>query len=140
MGFYEETLEKLNKMNDDSFLRGKCKNYKDCEKIPMGYSDIAVLVLVGCREGQGAVTELLNFGSDGDYSAYIALEDTEIGEHYNKVTSFNSWLKIYDDADRIIMLYAQTINIYRAGDFGTIIQLIKPNYTTLNWLRNLYGK
>ena len=110
-----------------------CKN-------PDGYSDIAALVLVGCREGQGAVAELLNFGSDGNYSAYIALEDTEIEEHYNKVTSFNSWLKIYDDADKIITLYAQTINIYRAGDFGMIIQLIKPNYTTLNFLRNLYSE
>ncbi len=138
MKFYEERIEELNKRNDDSFLRDKCKNYKDCKKIPMGYSDIAALVLVGCREDKGAMTELLNFGSDGNYSAYIALEDTEIPEHYRHIASFNHWLKIYDDSERIISLSAQTIKVYRAGDFGMILQLIKPNFETLDFLKTLY--
>ena len=51
------------------------KSYKDFEKIYIGGSDIASLVLVGCKhnekgESLGAATELLHFGEDNCYRAY----------------------------------------------------------------------
>lgn len=100
------------------------KTYKDFEKIRIGESDIANLVMVGCREDQGAVTELLHFGEDGDYEAYYVTEPCEIGEHYKKVASFESWLKIYDDTERTFDEYGD-FNIYRAGDFGCIIEKVR---------------
>lgn len=106
---------------------GKMRYYKDCPVLNMGYSDIAALVLVGFKENEsaGAVSELLKFGSDGSYKAYIVPEDTAIPEHYKKITTFNKWLKVYDDGQRIIEFRAKKINIYRAGNFGMIVQLIE---------------
>lgn len=101
------------------------KYYKDCLVLNMGHSDIAALVLVGFKESDGAVSELLNFGSDGSYKTYIVSEDTVIPEHYKKITTFNKWLKVYDDEQRIIEFRAKKINIYRAGNFGMIVQLIE---------------
>ena len=100
------------------------KTYKDFEKIKIGESDIACLVMVGCREDKGAITELLHFGEDGFYEAYYATEPCEIGEHYKKVASFESWLKIYDDTERTFNEYGD-FNIYRAGDFGCIIEKVR---------------
>jgi hypothetical protein len=68
---------------------------------------------------------VLDFGEDGVYGAYIIDENTEIGSHYSKVATFNDWLKIYDDDELTYKVYAEEINIYRAGDFGCIIQVIK---------------
>jgi hypothetical protein len=101
------------------------KNYKKCEKEDIGYSEIATLVLAGCRGEEGLKTEQLCFGADGAYYAYIADSETEIGEHYKKTATFNHWLKIYDDETLRYEVDAKEINIYRAGDFGCIIQIIK---------------
>lgn len=105
------------------------KTYKEFKKIYIGDSDIACLVLVGCKVNQkgenvGASTELLNFGEDGSYKAYYVTEPCEIGEHYKKVTSFNSWLKIYDDTEKMFDEYGD-FNIYRAGEFGCIIEKVR---------------
>lgn len=105
------------------------KSYKDFNTISIGGSDIACLVLVGCKvnekgESLGAFTELLHFGEDGSYRAYYATEPCEVGEHYKKVASFNGWLKIYDDSDRTFSEYGD-FNIYRAGDFGCIIEKVR---------------
>ena len=100
------------------------KTYKDFKQIPIGASDIASLVLVGCKPEQGAVTEMLHFGEDGLYHAYYVDEPAEIGEHYKLRTSFQSWLKIYDDTERTFSEYGN-FNIYRAGDFGCIIEKVK---------------
>lgn len=86
-------------------------------------SDIAALILVGCDEN-GLKTSTLDFGEDGSYMAYVVDEDAEIGAHYKKVADFKHWLKIYDDDELIYRVNAQGINIYRAGDFGCIIQTI----------------
>ena len=49
----------------------------------------------------------------------------ETGElYYEKVDDFKHWLKIYDDDELTYRVNAQEINIYRAGDFGCIIQTI----------------
>lgn len=101
------------------------KNYKEFEQQFIGDSDIATLILVGCRGEEGLKTEQLHFSEDGNYRAYIVDADTEIGNHYKKVATFNHWLKIYDDEGLTYSVMADEINIYRAGDFGCIIQVIK---------------
>ena len=65
------------------------------------------------------------FGEDGCYKAYIVTEDTEIGSHYSKVASFTDWMKIYDDDEKTFEKKAKKINVYRAGEFGCIIQIIQ---------------
>ena len=100
------------------------KNYKDYEKKIIGASNIATLVAVGCC-GNGLNTGMIQFGSDGVYSAYIVDQDAEIGEHYKKVYSFTDWLKIYDDEGLAFDVCGKEINIYRAAEMGCIIQVIK---------------
>jgi len=101
------------------------KSYKDFEKRYIGDSDIAALILVGYKDNEGLVTQILNFEEDGDYRAYIVRgADVEIGTHYKKVATFNSWLKVYDDDTKILDENAGEINVYRAGMRGCIIQLI----------------
>lgn len=102
------------------------KNYKEYEKRFIGASDIAALILVGCDEN-GLKTSTLDFGEDGSYMAYVVDEDAELGAHYKKVADFKHWLKIYDDDELTYRVNAQEINIYRAGDFGCIIQTISKH-------------
>jgi len=101
------------------------KNYKEFEQQFIGSSEIATLILVGCRGEEGIKTEQLHFGEDGNYKAYIVDANTEIGSHYRKVATFNYWLKIYDDEGLTYRINAKKINIYRAGEFGCIIQVIE---------------
>lgn len=101
------------------------KNYKEFEQQFIGDSDIATLILVGCRGEEGLKTEQLHFGEDGSYRAYIVDADTEIGSHYKKIAAFNYWLKIYDDDGLTYDVNADEINIYRAGEYGCIIQVIE---------------
>lgn len=102
------------------------KNYKDFEQTYIGSSDIATLILAGFREGVGFVTEPLSFGGDGNYYAYMVEgEDVQIGDHYALVSTFNYWLKIYDDEDRTYYDDAEEFRICRAGDYGVIIQVIR---------------
>jgi hypothetical protein len=100
------------------------KSYKDFRQITIGDSDIASLVLVGCKQNQGAVSEMLNFGEDGLYKAYYVDEPCEMGEHYKLISSFESWLKIYDDSELTFHEYGD-FNIYRAGEFGCIIEKVE---------------
>lgn len=103
--------------------------YKDYEKKHIGCSDIACLILVGCRASEGVKAEKLLFGEDGSYSAYVVEqtehEDVKIESHYTKVATFNHWLKIYDDDGKTFACRGKEINIYRAGEFGCIIQILK---------------
>jgi hypothetical protein len=103
----------------------KNADYHNFTRQFIGSSDIASLVLVGCRTGAGAVAEMLHFGEDGNYYAYIVDQKIEIPSHYKLVTSFESWLKIYDDDELIYKCSASQIDIYRAGDFGCIINILK---------------
>lgn len=103
------------------------KNYKEFKKIYIGESDIASLILAGCDEN-GLVTKKLNFGEDGNYSAYLIecsnVEDVEIGNHYVLIAKFNHWLRIYDDNEKTFDEKAKEFYIYRAGEYGCIIQKI----------------
>lgn len=96
-------------------------NYKDFDKIFIGYSDISTLILYGCY---GNLKEL-HFGEDNSYQAYLVYgRHVEIGNHYNEVGRFYSWLKIYDDETLVRVFRAKEIVVYRAGEMGCIIQLI----------------
>lgn len=56
------------------------KDHREYKKIPLGESDIASLLL---RHPAGC--EMLDFGEDGSYSAYLVDDDCEIPEHYTKI-------------------------------------------------------
>lgn len=100
------------------------KNYKDFMREFIGESDIASLVMVGFKDNIGATTELLRFGKDSSYYAYVCEGEVEIGKHYELVAEFNSWLKIYDDTELVREFNGRTIRIYRAGEEGCIINLL----------------
>ena len=96
-------------------------NYKNFEKIYIGDSDIASLVLRTPTK-----VDILKFGGDSSYYAYECFGEVEIGEHYSKVFSGETWLKIYDDEG---LSYShseyngkyKSFDIYRAGEYGCII-------------------
>ena len=95
------------------------KSYKEYDTRFIGASDIASLTL---RSPEGAA--VLNFGQDGGYSAYLVDEDAEIGSHYKEVYSCTKWLWIFDDTERSARFRSDIIKVYRAGEFGCIIQRI----------------
>lgn len=100
------------------------KSYKDCPIVSLGYSDIAALIAVGC----GLKLDEIHYGGDDFYEAYLVTdEDIEIGSHYQKVFECESWLKIYDDDTCVFKSDFQynRFEIYRAGNFGTIIRCLK---------------
>lgn len=106
------------------------KNYRDFEKKYIGSSDIASLTF---RAGNDVFP--VNFGSDGSYDAYIVRGEAEIGEHYTLVhESKFIWLHIFDDSELTFKDSCynaksedryDTIRVYRAGEFGCIIQFLK---------------
>lgn len=105
--------------------------YKNYEQKSIGCSDIAALTLTGMRpadepgDGTGLKTCALHFGGDGSYDAYVVDDDAEIGAHYALEATFAHWLKIYDDDELVREFDADIIKVYRAGDFGCIVQLCK---------------
>lgn len=102
------------------------KSYKEYGKWWIGESDIATLVCVGIDEKEDDIeTFFLEFSGDGEYYAYIVDEEAEIGSHYKLVHTFTYWCRIYDDSSKTCEVSGKKINIYRAGDFGTIVQVIR---------------
>lgn len=100
------------------------KHYKwDYEKQYIGGSDVAALILVGCKENEGMCSEILNFGEDNDYEAYIVDEYAEIPERYRLEHEFSSWVKVYDDDSMVKKFEAEKVKVYRCGEMGCIIQL-----------------
>lgn len=98
------------------------KNHHSYPKTYIGGSDIATLIMVGPPAKDGdALSKELCFGEDGDYTAYIVDDKAIIPEYYHHVASFNHWLKIYDD-DELCFSQNGNFSVYRAGDFGCIIQ------------------
>ena len=100
-------------------------SYKDYETKIIGTSDIATLILSGCDKNNELKLSQLHFGMDSSYKAYIVDEHAEIGNHYMKVDTFINWLRIYDDFGLTYEVKASEINLYRAGEMGCIIQVIK---------------
>lgn len=107
------------------------KNYKkDYDKYSIGSSDMACVLCAGMISTGSEYWECelstawINFGEDGDYKAYIVDAECEIPAHYQLAHKFESWLTVYDDDECVFKAHADKINIYRAGSFGVIIQLI----------------
>ena len=101
------------------------KSYKEFEKVYIGDSDIASLILAGGGLYTPIWTQTLSFGEDASYYTYVVNgKDVEIGAHYREVAKFKSWLKIYDDYELVKTFKANKIVVYRAGEMGCIIQLI----------------
>lgn len=98
------------------------KNYKDYDVEFIGNSDIASLTL---RAPMRA--EILNFGEDNSYMAYIVDKDAEIGSHYKLEYTFDHWLKVYDDDGLVRTFTGDIIKVYSAGQMGCIIQIIKES-------------
>lgn len=110
------------------------KSYKDFEKEFIGDSDIATLIMVGydSKEKGGLSLKKLNFGEDGNYRAYIVEGEAEIGSHYELVAEFTDWLRIYDDTSLAKEFHADVIKVFRAMEFGCIIQLLKEEKDKCN--------
>ena len=102
------------------------KTDKDFETVYIGGSDSASFILMGIKNNR--TLEFLSFGEDGEYYAYLIHrkenKPVEIGEHYKKVATFTNWLKIYDDHESTLEIKGKVINVYRAGEFGCIIEVI----------------
>ena len=101
------------------------KNYKEFMKWHIGTSDIAALVMVGFKNDIGATTQLLEFGKDDSYYAYVCEGEVEIGKHYELVAEYQCWLKIYDDTELVRKFNGKTIRVYRAGEVGCVINILK---------------
>lgn len=104
------------------------KTYKDYTKRTIGESDIATLVLVGMGEDE-VKSHILNYQGDETYSAYIIKrkenESVSIADHYELVSSFTNWIRIYDDFGKSAEYDGKVINIYRAGGYSTIVEIIE---------------
>ena len=101
------------------------KKYNEFSKQYIGQSDISLLVLTGCDHYGTPVSELLYFGEDGIYKAYIVEgADVSIGSHYKEMFVFHNWLRIYDDNGLTYTAKGKLIKVYRSGEFGCIIQII----------------
>lgn len=100
------------------------KNYKEYGKVYIGSSDIAALTIVGMSD-QGLTAKIIDFREDGIYTAYIIDDKGIVGDHYTKVATFNTWIKIYDDEGlkkELKVDIDKKIEIYRAGMRGCIIK------------------
>lgn len=119
------------------------KNYKEYDKAYIGGSDFAALTVTVFGES-GLTANILRFGSDGEYQAYIVNGECEIPSHYAlalHVSPYSAefhgldgnvthgepsgWFRIYDDSGLTYQAtFSKGLNIYRAGEMGCIIQVL----------------
>lgn len=99
-------------------------NYHECPRMYLGESDMAQLIL---RTDNGVKT--INFGGDGEYYAYFidSNEKIDVLAHYACVVDeICAWAWIYDDDSRtqkINFKKDMRLRVYRAGEYGCIIQI-----------------
>lgn len=108
-------------INDSRFFDNKL-DYKEFDKVHLGFSDIAALKVVGCDHERGLESNIVNMGSDGEYEAYYC-NNAIVGGHYKKVYSVDGWIEFYDDYKKTFQEFGK-FDIYRAGDFGIVINKI----------------
>ena len=115
MDYYEELIERV---RNESF-------YKFAPKPCIGGSDRASLFAIGFDSDYAWKFIPIHFGSDGSYRAYICTEKAEIGAHYHLVGQLHHEIRIIDDDDGACTFEATAdeINLWRAGEFGLVIQL-----------------
>ena len=94
-------------------------NYKAL-RVSLGSSDIASLTVRFSMQASP-----LHFGGDASYTAYVITESQKVPAHYTKVLEDTYWCTIYDDEEGVLRLYANKIEIYRAGEMGCLIRLMK---------------
>lgn len=101
--------------------------YKDCDRAYIGDSDVASLTCTYFNGDKGVCSDVISFGGDNSYYAYICKDDVEIGDHYRKVLSGRTWIRLYDDKGLTYQHHESgyKFDIYRAGDFGVIIHWYK---------------
>lgn len=104
------------------------KNYKDYTKAYIGSSDRCFLIVLGGDLNGGIKSELLKFGGDGAYSAYIVDSDTEIPDYYTLQFTFVGYANIYNDENMNMLalsrvLHGSKFEFYRSGNFGCIIKV-----------------
>lgn len=100
------------------------KNYHDCARIQLGFSDIAEIIIRGLdtTENRDVILDRLKFGGDGSYAAYIIIDgEAEVPSHYTKLNDYAAWIEIFDDNMKRVLIYAKSISVYRAGDYGCLI-------------------
>ena len=100
------------------------KQYDEYGKKYLGESDVACLTLTGFTDTDGVTAQILKFGGDGDYNAYVVDEDAVIGEHYTLEAEFQNWVTVYDDTEKMAEFTGDVIRFYRAGNYGIIVQVI----------------
>lgn len=102
--------------------------YNDFSRVFIGDSDIGALIVAG----GDMKPQYLNFGEDGKYTAYVITggAGVEIGSHYRHILTACGYVKIYDDEGLTFSAHAEKINIYRAGEFGCIVELTNPDRET----------
>jgi hypothetical protein len=100
--------------------------YKDFEKVFVGVSDVASLVFRFCDH-----VEVVNFGGDSAYYAYLIPEGCRLTNRYEEVASGIWWLSVYDDTHRTLNIHCgpKPIRVYRAGGYGLAIEV--PNGATI---------
>ena len=104
------------------------KSYKEFGKMYIGASDKACLTVKNFDKKRNKFAEdMLYFGEDGEYSAYITYGDVSIGDHYKLMHKYSGNIVIADDEMEVFVAVADSIEIYQAGEFGCIIHLNGEN-------------
>lgn len=97
-------------------------DYHAYDSVYLGCSDKAMLKVVGENR-----EDVIYFGEDGNYKAYLVDKNAEIGDHYKPYPDFHNNAAVYDDNTLVAIFEADIIRIYTAGNFGCIVQLINKN-------------
>lgn len=101
-----------------------CANVKAYKRIMLhlGTSDTATLTLRGYRPQQGVTLDLLTFGGDASYSAWLVFDRALVPAHYTEVASFERWVDVIDDTEVTIKIRGVSrIGVFRAGEMGVLI-------------------
>lgn len=105
----------------------KCSRYNENFKFYLGGSDIAELTVYGYAEPNNKASwtqQPLHYGGDGEYSAHIIRTgDAPIPEHYQHRFTFYDKAVITEDSGDTVTILGKRIDIYRAGEMGTLISV-----------------
>lgn len=104
------------------------KNYRDFDKVHMGETDIATILLSYTINGTEKTFEIAT-GEDSRFSAYYIEGEAEIGSHYNLIFEAECVNKASfsdEDGENSKFEYDEekTIRLYRAGVHGFILQVL----------------
>ena len=129
LGATEQFRKKLG-VEAGHVLNHECEvGYKQYS-IRLGESDIASVILAGCDDSSrtGTKARFLRFRGDGSYNAWLCDDSIEVPEHYKLIHKCHTWLKVYDDSELVVKIYAGyevPIKVFRAGDYGCLIKVCK---------------